>query len=58
MLAIFLLHVTLTPHNIGELIKQKTVELVVILDRNITAKICLGFLAWIEEVLVANFNSN
>jgi hypothetical protein len=44
MLGIFLLHVTLTPHNIGELIKQKTVELVVILDRNIIGKDLLGIL--------------
>jgi hypothetical protein len=56
MLGVFPLHETLTTHNTGEFLNLKIMELVVSFDRDTMAKACLGFLAWIEEVVVANGN--
>jgi hypothetical protein len=41
----FLLHGTVTPHNTGDFLMQKTMELVVIIDTDTMAKAYLGFLA-------------
>ncbi len=57
MLGVYLLHVTLTTHNTGEFLNLKIMELVVSINRNTMATACLGFLAWIEVVVVANDNS-
>ncbi len=59
MLGVFLLHVhvILTTLNTGEFLNLKIMELVVSLNRNTMAKACLGFLASIEELVVANNNS-
>jgi hypothetical protein len=45
MLGVFSLHGTLTPHNTGDFLMQKTMELVVSNDRDIMAKGYLGLLA-------------
>jgi hypothetical protein len=45
MMGVFLLHETLTPHNTGGFLMQKTMELVISIDRDTMAKACLGFLA-------------
>jgi hypothetical protein len=44
MLGVFLLHGTVTPHNTGDFLMQKTMELVVIIDRDTMAKGLLGIL--------------
>jgi hypothetical protein len=45
MLGVFLLHGTVTPHNTGDFLMQKTIELVVSIDKDAMAKAYLGFLA-------------
>ncbi len=45
MLGVFLLHGTLTPHNIRDFLMQKNMELVVSIERDTMAKACLSFLA-------------
>ncbi len=56
MSSAFLLHVTLAPYNTGGFLKQKTVELVVSLDKYTMTTACFGFLAWVEKVVVADGN--